>query len=114
MEDENRRIMKDGQNTKGTCHPENWEPGTPNPNRRPGDGDSMTRGVHEHKMHTALPTELTATKKKGQQGRVNGPGICESSEPAEQKNDNAELEREEDTDTGKVAKPPLPLNLRNS
>ena len=64
MEDENRRIMKDGQNTKGTCHPENWEPGTPNPNRRPGDGDSMTRGVHEHLRHTALPTALTATKKK--------------------------------------------------
>ena len=35
-----------------------------NDNRRPGDDDSMTRGVHEHKMHTALPTELTATKKK--------------------------------------------------
>ena len=33
-------------------------------NRRPGDEDSMTRGVHEHTMHTALPTELTATKKK--------------------------------------------------
>ena len=33
-------------------------------NTRPGDEDSLTRGVHEHTMHTALPTELTATKKK--------------------------------------------------
>ena len=33
-------------------------------NTRPGDEDSLTRGVHEHMVHTALPTELTATKKK--------------------------------------------------